>query len=135
MPRVDEDVATDRGLAISGAKVSVSDIVVNPNEALIDSIDTGLADLVGARTREAIYDQLARDIALAKEDIPAHLEEFRDVLKVAFGPTTPQVESFVARRLYETLGWKFLDMKGYGLNEHFAFVKAIFERAKNMNFR
>jgi len=135
MPRVDEDVATDRVPAIDRVRVSVSDIVVNPNEALIDSIDTGLTDLVGARTREAIYDQLAMDISLAKEDIPAHLEEFRAVLKLAFGPTASQVESFVARRLYETLGWKFLDMKGFGLNEHFAFVKAIFERAKNMNFR
>ena len=135
MPGVDEDVTTVHVPAIDGVSVKVSDIVVNPNEALVDSIDTALVDLVGARAREAIYDQLARQLALAKEDIPMHLDEFRGIMKTAFGPAGSRVEGFIARRLYETLGWKFLDMEGFGLNEHFAFVKAIFERAKNMNFR
>ena len=130
--RVDE-VATDRPRIPAGMKVNVSNIVVYPNEALVDSIDTALTDLLGARTREALYDGLARELSLAREDVPAHLNEFRAVLRTTFGEAASTIESFIARRLYATLGWKFLDVAGFGLIEHFDFVKGIVERARKMN--
>jgi hypothetical protein len=106
---------------------------VNPDEVLIDSIDTALTDLFGTKTKEAIIDFLAREVSLAREEIPAHLGEFRAVLKASFADAAPTVESFIVRRLYATLGWQFSDITGFGLNEHFEFVKGIVERAKKKN--
>jgi hypothetical protein len=131
--RVDEEVTADRRRVAIGAKVNVSDIIVYPDQALVDSIDTALTDLLGARTREAVYDGLARELSLAREDIPAHLNEFREALRTAFGDAASTIESFIARRLYATLRWQFIDVAGFGLNEHFALVKGIAERAKKMN--
>ena len=132
--RVAEEIAAGRQPRFAdGTEVKISDIVVNHNEALIDSIDTALADLLGTRPREAIYDLLAQRLSLGREDIPTHLDEFRAVLKSSFDATAPRIEKLIAKRLYATLGWQFLDMKGFGLNEHFEFVKGIVERAKKMN--
>ena len=132
--RVDETVVAGRPCVADVTKVKVSDIVVHPNEALVDSIDTALADLLGTRAREAIYDHLARQHLLAKEDVPTHLDEFRSVMKVTFGASATTIEKFIARRLYASLGWQFLDFAGFGLNEHLEFINGIVERAKRMNF-
>ena len=132
--RVAEEIEAGRQPRfVDGSEVKISDIAVDHNEALIDSIDTALGDLLGTRPREAIYDHLAQQLSLAREDIPTHLDEFRAVLKASFDAAAPKIERFIARRLYATLGWQFLEMKGFGLNEHFEFVKGIVERAKKMN--
>lgn len=131
--RVDEEIAAGRPRVAAGTKVNVLDIIVYPNEALVDSIDTALTDLLGARTREAIYDGLARELSLAREDVPSHLNEFRETLQKTFGEAASTIESFIARRLYATLGWQFIDVAGFGLNEHFDLVKGIADRAKKMS--
>jgi hypothetical protein len=132
-PRVDQETTTSEIRAVDGTPVNISNIIVNPSEALVDSISTALTELLGTRAKEAIYDQLARELSLAREEIPTHLDEFREVLKTNFGAAGALIERCIARRLYETLGWKFLDVTGFGLNEHFEFVKGIAERAQKMN--
>ena len=131
--RVAEAISASRPRTVDGTQVKLSDVVVDLDEALIDSIDTALPDILGIRARETIYDRFALELRLAKEDIPEHLVEFREVLKTAFGSGAPLVERFIARRLYATLGWKFLDFAGFGLNEHFEFIRGVIERAKKMN--
>jgi hypothetical protein len=108
----------------------LSNIVVQPHEALLDSIDTVLTDVLGTRTRELVYDYLTRECSIAREQVLTHLEEFCAVLRVALGEAAVPVERCIVRRLYTILGWQFLDIPNFGLSEHVALIKGIVERAK-----
>jgi hypothetical protein len=119
--------------AVNGTEVNLSNIVVQPDEALLDSMDTVLTEVLGTRTRELVYDHLAREYSLAREEVLTHLDEFCAVLGDALGEAAASVEGYIVRRLYNTLGWQFLDIPNFGLSEHVALIKGIVERAKKMS--
>jgi hypothetical protein len=119
--------------AVDGTEVKLSDIVVQPNEALVDSIDTVLTEMLGTRTRELIYDHLARECALAKEEVPTHLEEFFAAMEEGLGEPAAMVEGCIIRRFYSTLGWEFMDVPGFGLSQHVELIKGIVARAQRMH--
>ena len=130
-PWVNEVIAAGRPRSPDGTRLKLSDIVIDANAALVDSIDTSLTDLSGMRLKELVYENLARNVLLAREDIPNHLPEFCKFLKTTFGTAATPLERFMARRLYATLGWKFLDIKGFGLHDHFELVQGIIKRARD----
>jgi hypothetical protein len=130
--RVKRAIETTQFRTIAGTEVKLSNIVVKPDAALVDSIDNVLTDVLGTRTRELFYDHLARECSLAKEEVPEHLDEFRVVLEQGLGEAASFVEKCIVRRLYATLGWQFLDIPGFGLNEHVALINGIVERTNEM---
>ena len=67
-------------------------------------LDEVLADLLGTRVREAIYEYMAREHHVAKEELPKHLDEFSTLLQGTFGQGAKTIEKTMARRLAEKIG-------------------------------
>lgn len=67
-------------------------------------LDEVLADLLGRRVREAIYDYMAREHHIAKEELPNHMDELNTLLESTFGKGAQTIEKKVARRLAEKIG-------------------------------
>ncbi len=71
---------------------------------VLSVLDEVLADLLGRRVREAIYDYMAREHHIAKEELPNRLDEFSTILESTFGKGAQTIERRVARRLAEKMG-------------------------------
>lgn len=99
-----------------------------PDQLLLGCIDAVLTELLGGRTREAIYDYLARHSSLAKEAIPEHLNELSELLTKTLGRGAATLERRIASRLYDTLGLEFVDAPNLSLNEHVARIKSMIDR-------
>ena len=67
-------------------------------------LDEVLADLLGTRVREAIYDYMAREHHVAKEELPKHLDEFSTLLQGTFGKGAETIERMLVKRLAEKIG-------------------------------
>ena len=91
---------------------------------LLESIDETLSDLLGKRTREAIYDHLERDHLVARSDIPDQLEALLDLLDETFGKGSKTIGKVVARKLSSKLEWEFNEVPGYELTDYVEAVKA-----------
>ena len=102
------------------------------DQILLDCIDAVLSDVLGRKVREAIYDHLARQSSLAKEEIPAHLDEFSELLVKTFGNGAATLERRIASKLCGTMGWKFVDVPNFGLNEYVALIRGIIDREKKV---
>ncbi len=76
----------------------------------------------------AIYDYLARHSSLAKEEIPAHIDEFSELLVKTLGRGAATLEKRIANRLYDTLGLEFVDVPNLSLNEHVARIRSMIDR-------
>ena len=113
---------------LNGNGLKISDIVVQPDEALLTSIDTALSVVLSVKVREAVYDYLARELSLAREDIPSHLAQFINLLEKTFGIGAATLQRRIIKVLYQTLGWEAIDVVDFGLTEHFALINAIIER-------
>ena len=74
------------------------------DDLVLAVLDEVLADLLGRRVREAIYDYMAREHYIAKEELPNHMDEFNTLLEVTFGKGAQTIEKRVARRLAEKIG-------------------------------
>jgi hypothetical protein len=83
------------------------------DDLLLDCVDEVLADLLGRRPREAIYDSLERDRALARTAIPEHMTLFLQLLDETFGKGSRTIWKAIIKRMYEKLEWKFYDNPGY----------------------
>jgi hypothetical protein len=67
-------------------------------------LDEVLADLLGRRVREAIYDYMAREHHIAKEELPNHMDELNTLLESTFGKGAQTIKKMVAGRLSEKIG-------------------------------
>jgi hypothetical protein len=114
----------------NGTGLKISDITIQPNEALLSSIDATLTDLLSAKVREALYDYLAREKFLAREDIPSHLNQFIALLQKTFGSGSATIQRRITKSLYQTLNWEEIEVTDFGLTEHFALVEAIADRIR-----
>jgi hypothetical protein len=99
-----------------------------PDQLLLGCIDAVLTELLGEKVREAIYDYVARQSSLAKEEIPAHIDEFSELLVKTLGRGAATLERRIASRLYNTLGLEFVDVPNLSLNEHVARIRSIIDR-------
>jgi hypothetical protein len=106
------------------------------DDLLLECIDEVLADLLGRRSREAIYDCLERDQALSRTDIPEHMTLFLQLLDETFGKASRTIWKAVVKRMYEKLEWKFYDNPGYEFIDYMEEIrskvaKAFIEHAKS----
>jgi hypothetical protein len=93
------------------------------DQLLLGCIDGVMTDLLGGNVREAIYDYLAHEFLLAKEEIPSHLDEFSELLANNLGRSAATLERRIARRLNDALGLEFSGLPNHILKEHFEMIR------------
>jgi hypothetical protein len=94
------------------------------NKLLPDSIDDVLIDLLGARAREAIYDNMERNRSTARSDIPDHLDEFFRLFERNFGAASKKViGTVIAKKVYSKLGWEFYRIPTFEFNDYLQKIK------------
>jgi hypothetical protein len=95
---------------------------------LLESIDEVLTDLLGRRTREAIYDYLARNRLIARSEVPKRLDDFFNLMHETFGKGATTIGRVIAKRLYAKLGWEFADLPSFELTDYVDAAKSRLER-------
>jgi len=104
------------------------------DDLLRDSIDEVLADLLGRRAREAVYDYLERNCSFHRENISAHMPKFCELLEETFGKASKTIGRTIAKSLFEKLGWEFQDNPNLELFDYLdaanaRIMKELIERA------
>jgi hypothetical protein len=94
-------------------------------DLLIQSIDEALTDLLGKRTREAVYDHLERNYALGRTDIPDHLNKFFELMEETFGKGSKTIGKSIIKKMFSKLEWNFVEIPGY---EFMDYLEAIRKR-------
>lgn len=61
---------------------------------------------------------------MGRTEIPNRLGEFLRVLYEAIGVGSEPVGRAIAKAMYKKLGWKFIDVQGYKLSDHWRIIKA-----------
>jgi hypothetical protein len=75
---------------------------------LSDSISETLTDLLGSRTREAIYDYMERKHFVVRSEIPEHLDNLFTIFEDTFGiNATKVIGRTIAKKVYAKLDWEF----------------------------
>jgi len=105
------------------------------DDLLLQCIDEVLADLLGRRTREAVYDRLERNYSLARSDIPRHMTKFLQLLDETFGKGSRTIWKSIVKRMFDKLEWKFYDNPGYEFMDYIEEIrtkiaKALIEHGK-----
>jgi hypothetical protein len=99
------------------------------DDLLLQCVDEVLADLLGRRTREAVYDCLERNHSLARSDIPNNLNTFFELLEETFGKGSSTIGKSIIKRLYAKLEWTFADVPGFQFTDYMERVRARYARA------
>ena len=99
------------------------------DDLLLLCIDEVLADLLGWRAREAVYDCLERNYSLARSDIPRHLNKFLGLLEETFGKGSSTIGKSIIKRLFDKLEWKFEDIPGFEFMDYLEAIRARIGRA------
>jgi len=94
---------------------------------LLESIDEALADLLGRRSRDRIYDYLATQYRYGREEIPMKIFEFCEFLEKIFSSGNKTVGRTIIRRLCERLGYEFVNVPGF---EFFDYLDALRARSE-----
>ena len=82
-------------------------------QVLLEAVDDGLLTL-GESGRKAIYFHLQNLYSIKREDIPDQPEAFVEGLRKIFGKGAEVIEKAMAKSLYNRLGMKYDEKKGYG---------------------
>ncbi len=128
---VEEHVAGSLTLAsreLSTASAAKLDCATSLDALILECIDETLADLLGRRAKEAVYDHLERNLFLARNEIPQRLDDFLSVLDETFGKGGKTIGKYIAKKLYAKLEWEFADIVSYGLVDYVGIVRARVER-------
>lgn len=94
-------------------------------DLLVQSMDEALADVLGKRTREAVYDHLERNYALSRADIPDHLSKFFELMEETFGKGSKTIGKSIIKKMFSKLEWNFVEIPGY---EFMDYLEAIRKR-------
>jgi hypothetical protein len=114
---------TDRSLYVPETTAKSLD------ELLVLCIDEVLTDLLGSRTREAVYDYLERNQSLARNDIPRHLNKFLGLLEKTFGKGSKTIEKSIIKRLYDKLEWEFVEIPNFEFTDYLDAIRSRIARA------
>lgn len=94
-----------------GARIDLSTKHVGPKtlaHLLSDSICEALTDLIGSRTREAIYEYMERKHSVRRNEIPEHLDSLFTLFERTFGRKGKKVIGrIIAEKVYAKLDWEF----------------------------
>jgi hypothetical protein len=108
------------------------------NELIWESVDEVLNGLIGKKPTEAIYDYLERHFSIARDDIPQNTETLFEVVRGLFGQKSCTVISTcIAKRVFENLGWEFVQVPGLGFSEYVEMARAriareLFQKSKTL---
>ncbi len=91
---------------------------------LADSMDQVLDELLGRKAKEAIYDYLERNYLIARDDIPKNIDKFFQLAEEVFGKGSKTIARCIMRRLWEQLGWKFVDVAGFEFSDYLETARA-----------
>jgi len=95
---------------------------------LLESIDEAIADLLGRRSRDQIYDYLATRYRYGHEEIPLKIFEFCDFLEDTFSTGSKTMERTIIRRLCDRLGYEFVHVPGFEFFDYLDALRARSER-------
>jgi len=93
---------------------------------LLESIDQAIADLLGRRARDTIYDHLATHYRYGREEIPDKMTEFHKFLQDMFGSGAKTLGRTIIRRMFDKLGYEYVNVPGF---EFFDYLEALKSRA------
>jgi len=96
--------------------------------ALLESIDDALADLLGRRSRDQIYDHLATRYGCGRDEIPIKVYEFHEFLEKVFSSGAKTVCRTIIRRLCAKLGYEFVSIPDFEFFDYLAVLRAKLER-------
>ena len=107
----------------SGSTSSYTDL--NTIEALLgDCIDHVLREVLGNKAKEAIYDYMERNYAVAREDIPTNMGNFFTLTEEAFGTGSKTIARCIVKRIWQELGWTFTDVPGLEFWDYLEIVQS-----------
>ena len=95
---------------------------------LLESIDETLADLLGRRSRDKIYDHLATELRCGREEIPGKIYEFYGFLENIFSSGSRTVGRTIIRRLCNKLGYEFVHVPHFEFFDYLDHLRARSER-------
>jgi len=95
---------------------------------LLESIDEALADLLGARSRDQIYDHLATQYRYGREEIPLKIFDFWEFLGNIFSSGSRTIGRTIIRRLSDKLGYEFVHVPGFEFLDYLDTLRARSER-------
>jgi hypothetical protein len=95
---------------------------------LLESIDEALADLLGRRSRDLIYDHLATQYRYGREEIPLKIHEFYEFLESMFSSGSRTIGRTIIRRLCDKLGYEFVNVPGFEFFDYLDALRARSER-------
>lgn len=94
-------------------------------EALLsDCIEHVLSEVLGNKAKEAIYDYMERNYAVAREDIPTNMGNFFTLTEESFGRGSRAIARCIVKRMWQELGWTFTDMPGLEFWDYLEIVRA-----------
>jgi hypothetical protein len=94
-------------------------------EALLgDCIDHVLCEVLGIKVKEAIYDYMERNYAVAKKDIPTNMGKFFTLTEEALGSGSRTLARCIVKRMWQQLGWTFTDMPGLEFWDYLEIARA-----------
>lgn len=94
------------------------------NDTLSESIEEVLTDLLGRKARQAVYDYLARNCSVAKEEVPENMDKFFEVTEEAFGKGSRTIAKCIVKRLFKKLEWNFEDIPGFEFQDYLEMARA-----------
>ena len=97
---VSDPLGRNRGLGVDRKRSQTDPI----DALLLESMDEALTDLLGRRTREAVYDYMERNCFVARNEIPGRLDDFFKLLNETFGKGGSTIGKVIAKRLYAEAG-------------------------------
>ena len=101
---------------------------------LLDSIEETLADILGARAKEAIFDCLERNYLIGRNEVTGSLGDLFIVLDETFGRGSKILGKAIAKKLHSKLNWEFFDCPEYELKDYLVNVKLRLARELNHTF-
>jgi hypothetical protein len=94
-------------------------------EALLgDCVDHVLSEVLGSKAREAIYDYMERNYAVAREDIPTNMSKFFALIGEAFGNGSRTIARCIVKRMWQEMGWAFTDTPGLEFWDYLEIARA-----------
>jgi hypothetical protein len=91
---------------------------------LLESIDQAIADLLGRRARDAIYDHLATHYRYGREEIPEKIDQFYQFLEEMFGSGAKTLGRTVIRRMFDKLGYEYVNVPGFQFFDYLEALKS-----------
>jgi len=94
---------------------------------LLESIDDALADLLGRRSRDQVFDHLATRYGYGRDEVPVKICEFYEFLEKVFSSGAKTIGRTIIRRLCRKLSYTFVNLPDLEFLDLLAIVRAKFE--------